>query len=205
MTFSFLKGFGLGFSLILAIGAQNAFILRMGLERQHIFWLCLFSATSDAVLITIGIGGLGQVLAPMMAASFWLYLLAAGWLIIYGVMRLKDAFTGASVLEADGRKQMSLRAALVMIAGLTWLNPHVYLDTVVLLGGISATLPVGDKLPFGIGAVMASFVFFFSLGYGASWMGQYLKNPKVWIKIDIGIALVMFWIAAGLIYSAVSA
>lgn len=205
MMISFLKGFGLGFSLILAIGAQNAFILRMGLERQHIFWLCLFAACSDAVLITLGVGGLGALLAPIADASFWLYLLAAGWLIIYGVMRLKDAYSGASVLEAEGRRQMSLKAALVLIAGLTWLNPHVYLDTVVLLGGISATLPQGDKLPFGIGAVLASFVFFFSLGYGASWMGKYLKSPKVWIRIDIGIALVMFWIASGLIYSAFNA
>ena len=206
MMFPFLKGFGLGFSLILAIGAQNAFILRMGLERQHIFWLCLFSACSDAALIALGIGGLGTLLAPIMEeAAFWLYLLAAAWLITYGLMRLRDAFTGASVLEADSRKQMTLGTALVMIAGLTWLNPHVYLDTVILVGGISATLPAGDKLPFGVGAVMASFVFFFSLGYGASWMGRYLKNPKVWTKIDIGIAVVMFWIAAGLIYSAFNA
>ncbi len=205
MMLTFLKGFGLGFSLILAIGAQNAFILRMGLERQHVFWLCLFAAVSDAMLIALGVGGLGRILAPMADASFWLFLLAAGWLIIYGMLRLKDAWTGASVLEAGQRKQMTLGAALVMVAGLTWLNPHVYLDTVVLLGGISATLPEGDKLSFGLGAVLSSFTFFFALGYGASWMGRYLKNPHVWVKIDIGIAVVMFWIASGLIISAFNA
>ena len=206
MTISFLKGFGLGFSLILAVGAQNAFILRMGLERQHVFRICLFAAVSDAILIAIGVGGLGRFLAPMASASFWLYLLAASWLIIYGLLRLKDAYTnaymGASVLEACARQRMTLGAAMAMIAGLTWLNPHVYLDTVVLLGGISATLPVGEKLPFGLGAGLSSFVFFFGLGYGASRMGQYLKDQKIWIKIDLGIALVMFWIAAGLILAA---
>ena len=202
MFVALIKGFGLGFSLILAIGAQNAFILRMGLQRQHVFWLCLFAAVSDAILITIGVGGLGRLLEPMAAASFWLYLLAAAWLIVYGILRLKDAFTGASVLEAGTRQTMSLRAAMIMVAGLTWLNPHVYMDTVVLLGGISATLPMGDVLPFGIGAATASFVFFFMLGYGASWMGRYLKDNKIWIKIDLGIAVVMFWIAAGLIISA---
>ena len=203
---TFLKGFGLGFSLILAIGAQNAFILRMGLERQHVFWLCLFAAVSDAVLIALGVGGVGRLLAPMADASFWLYVLAAGWLTLYGVLRLKDAWSGASALEASnkvaGRKPMTLAAALLMVAGLTWLNPHVYLDTVVLLGGISATLPEGDKLNFGVGAALSSFTFFFGLGYGASWMGRYLKDANVWIKIDIGIAVVMFWIAAGLIISA---
>lgn len=202
MALSFLKGFGLGFSLILAIGAQNAFILRMGLERQHVFWLCLFAATSDATLIAIGVGGFGRLLEPMIAASFWLYLLAAAWLIFYGMLRLKDAYTGASVLEASTRQRMTLRAAMLLVAGLTWLNPHVYLDTVVLLGGISATLPSGEKLPFGIGAALASYTFFFALGYGASLMGGYLKDARIWIKIDIGIALVMFWIAGGLIFSA---
>ena len=204
MIFPFIKGFGLGFSLILAIGAQNAFILRMGLERQHIFWLCLFSAVSDAVLIAVGVGGVGRLLEPMVSASFWLYLIAAAWLIIYGLLRLKSAFDGSSILEADKRRQMTLPMALLMMGGLTWLNPHVYLDTVVLLGGISATLGAGEKWPFGLGAAISSFVFFFTLGYGASWVGGYLRDPKMWRRIDFGIALVMFWIAAGLIFSAVS-
>jgi L-lysine exporter family protein LysE/ArgO len=202
MVLALLKGFGLSFSLIAAIGAQNAFILKMGLERQHVFWLCLFSASSDALLITVGIGGFGRLLAPIASATFWLYLLASIWLITYGVLRLKDAYNGVSSLEAGKRRKMSFGAAMMIIAGLTYLNPHVYLDTVILLGGISATLPAGEKLPFGIGAAAASFVFFFILGYGAAWVGQYLKSPKIWSRIDIGIAIVMFWIAGGLLISA---
>jgi L-lysine exporter family protein LysE/ArgO len=205
MIFPLIKGFGLSFSLILAIGAQNAFILRMGLKRQHVFAVCLFAAISDAILIIVGIAGLGRILASIDSASLWLYLLAAAWLAVYGVFRLKDAWKGASSLEAGTPRRKTFATAMVMLAGLTWLNPHVYLDTVVLVGGIAATLPQGERLPFGIGAVAASFIFFFTLGYGSAWLGGHLENPKIWSRIDFGIAVVMFWIAAGLIFSAFNA
>ena len=200
---SFIKGFGLGFSLIMAIGAQNAFVLRTGLEGRHIFAICLFCAVSDAVLITVGVAGMGALLAPLESVTAWLYGGAALWLIVYGGMRLRDGLTGQSQLSADQSQSKPLWPALSMVAGLTWLNPHVYLDTVVLLGGISAPLPIAQKWAFGIGATTSSFVFFFILGYGARALSPWLNNPKTWQKIDFGIAAIMFWIATGLIIAAI--
>ena len=201
---SFLKGFGLGFSLIMAIGAQNAFVLRTGLDGRHIFIICLFCALSDALLISLGVAGMGALLAPLESITTWLYIGAAMWLITYGGLRLRDALSGRSQLNADQSQSKPLWPALSMVAGLTWLNPHVYLDTVVLLGGISAPLIGVEKWSFGIGAILASFVFFFSLGYGAKALSPWLNNPKIWQRIDFGIAAIMFWIAFGLIIAAVT-
>lgn len=199
---SFMKGFFLGFSLILAIGAQNAFVLRTGLEGRHVFAICLFCAISDAILITLGVGGMGAILAPLESLNFWLYLIASLWLFTYGAMRLKDAMSGQSQLKAENNEIKSLWPSLSLVAGLTWLNPHVYLDTVVLLGGISAPLGGAEKWSFGLGAIMSSFVFFFSLGYGAKALSPMLNSPKTWQRIDFGIAVIMFWIAIGLVIAA---
>ena len=196
------KGFLLGLSLILAIGAQNAYVFRAGLSGIHVFAICLFCAVSDAVLIALGITGMGAVLGGMEDFSFWLYLMAAGWLIGYGLLRGRDALKGASSLKAAGEGGKSLHSALLTAAALTWLNPHVYLDTVVLVGGIAATLEPGERVLFGAGAMTASFVFFFGLGYGAKAIGGYLTSPKSWMRIDLGIALIMFWLAAGFLIAA---
>lgn len=197
-----MKGFLLGLSLILAIGAQNAYVLRAGLNGTHVFAICLFCALSDAVLIALGITGMGAVLGGMEDVSFWLYLLAAGWLSGYGLLRLRDAIKGQSSLKAEGSGQHKLIPALVMAAALTWLNPHVYLDTVVLLGGIASTLAPPERAVFGLGAAISSFVFFFGLGYGAKAIGRHLTSPGIWKRIDLGIALIMFWLAAGLLAAA---
>ena len=201
-----IKGFMLGLSLILAIGAQNAFVFRAGLEGRHVFAVCLFCALSDAVLIIIGISGAGAVLGGVDGLTFWLYLVAAVWLIFYGCLRWRAARLGASSLNAnEGASEATtkgLGASLAVVAGLTWLNPHVYLDTVILLGGISVGLTRSEAVLFGSGAVVASFFFFFSLGYGARVLGGQLTSPKIWARIDYGIALVMFWLAAGLLVAA---
>jgi len=199
---TFFQGFGLGFSLIMAIGAQNAFVLRTGLDGRHVFIICLFCAVSDAALIALGVGGVGAFLGRWEGLEFWLYLIAAIWLIVYGGLRLREAFRGGAVLSLEDTASKSLWPALSMIAGLTWLNPHVYLDTIVLLGGISAPLPVMQKWSFGLGATLSSFVFFFGLGYGAKALSPWLRTPKIWRRIDILIALIMFWIALGLIIAA---
>lgn len=199
---TFFQGFGLGFSLIMAIGAQNAFVLRTGLDGRHVFIICLFCAVSDAALIALGVGGMGAFLGRWEGLEFWLYLIAAIWLIVYGAMRLREAFRGGVALSLEGSETKPLWPALSMIAGLTWLNPHVYLDTIVLLGGISAPLPVMQKWSFGMGATLSSFVFFFGLGYGAKALSPWLRTPKIWRRIDILIALIMFWIALGLIITA---
>ena len=199
---TFIKGFLLGLSLIMAIGAQNAYVLRAGLRRMHVFAICLFCALSDAVLIAVGITGMGAVLGGMEDMSFWLYLVASGWLFGYGLLRLRDALRGQSGLNSEGGERQSLGPALLMAAALTWLNPHVYLDTVVLLGGIASTLGPAERLSFGTGAALASFVFFFGLGYGARAVGKYLTSPASWKKIDLGIAMIMFWLATGFLTAA---
>ena len=197
-----IKGFMLGLSLIVAIGAQNAFVFRAGLEGRHVFLICLFCAVSDAILITIGVSGAGVLLGGVDGLVNWFYLIAAAWLIFYGCLRWREARSGASSLQASTADTRGLARSISIVAGLTWLNPHVYLDTVILLGGVSASLTGRDAVLFGVGAVTASFVFFFALGYGARSLGGQLTNPKIWARIDYGIALVMFWLAAGLIIAA---
>lgn len=197
-----LKGFMLGISLIMAIGAQNAFVFRVGLEGRHVFAICLFCALSDALLITVGVSGAGALLGQTDDLVFWFYLIAAGWLAFYGSLRWREARSGQSSLQASQKNTAGLQRSLMVVAGLTWLNPHVYLDTVILLGGISATLAGDQRLMFGIGAVVASFSFFFALGYGARALGGQLTSPKIWARIDYGIAVVMFWLAASLVIAA---
>ena len=202
---AFINGFLLGMSLILAVGAQNAFVLRVGLAGHHVFAVSLFCAVSDALLIVVGISGVGTLLSSVGGIAVWLYLGAAAWIGGYGILRLRGAVKGDESLRMAGRISAKIGRLLAAAAGLTWLNPHVYLDTVVLIGGISATLEPAERALFGIGAALASFVFFFSLGYGARALSGKLKSPTVWRWIDLGLALVMFWLAGGLIWAALSA
>jgi len=198
MTASMIAGFALGFSLILAIGAQNAFVLRQGLRREHVFALCLTCAVSDAILIAAGVAGFGSLaqaapwFEPMMRYGGALFLT---W---YGLRSLASAWRGGAAMELAEGQRSSLRAALLTVLAFTWLNPHVYLDTVVLIGAISAQSP--DRLAFGIGAVLASFTFFFSLGYGARALAPVFAKPRAWQALDLGIGLTMWSIAAGLLF-----
>lgn len=196
-----LQGFLLAFSLILAIGAQNAFVLRAGLRNQHVFVICSFCAISDIILITLGINGMAVILAPLAEHMIWIYLAAALWLISYGVLRWRDARSGQSALNADESAAKGFWPSMMVLAGVTWLNPHVYLDTVVLVGSVSSTVADADKIYFAIGAYAASLVFFFSLGFGAKAFGKTLTSPKIWARIDYSIAILMFWIAGGLIWA----
>jgi L-lysine exporter family protein LysE/ArgO len=194
-----LTGFGTSFSLILAIGAQNAFVLRQGLIRAHVFWVCLICALSDAALIAVGIAGIGSLstAAPWaIAALTWG---GAVFLVIYGALSLGRAFHPGALRAAD-QGTGSLRAALLTCLALTWLNPHVYLDTVGLIGAISTGFPGFDgKLAFATGATLASFTFFFSIGYGARLLAPVFARPRAWAVLDILIALVMWSIAATLL------
>ncbi len=195
---SYLTGFSLSLSLILAIGAQNAFVLRQGLLRRHVFWVCLTCAASDAVLIAAGVGGFGWLvteapwLAPMMRWA------GAAFLIVYGGRAAWSAWTGGGALRAAAGQAAGLRATLMTCLALTWLNPHVYLDTVVLLGSVAAQWQ-GSRLAFGAGAVTGSFVFFFALGYGARLLTPVFARPVAWRILDALIAVLMWSIAAGLI------
>ncbi|MGI9395732.1 MAG: LysE/ArgO family amino acid transporter, partial [Boseongicola sp.] len=189
----FLAGFSLGFSLILAIGAQNAFVLRQGLRRSHVFAVSLTCAVSDAVLIIAGVAGFGLIAESYPWVGPVLRWFGAIFLIVYGAAAARSAIRGDSTLVADGSKNLSLTAALATCLALTWLNPHVYLDTLVLIGSVASQYE--NRLPFGFGAVTASFVFFFSLGYGARALAPFFAKPAAWRILDACIAALMWTIA----------
>ncbi|WP_425072661.1 LysE/ArgO family amino acid transporter [Sagittula sp. S175] len=191
-----LAGFALSFSLILAIGAQNAFVLRQGLMRRHVLPVVLVCATSDAVLITAGILGIGALTQAMPWFESAMRWAGAAFLTWYGLRTLRSARRGGAAMQA-GAEAQSLRAAVLTCLALTWLNPHVYLDTVMLIGAISAQY--ADKLAFGIGAAAASGVFFVSLGYGARLLAPVFARPRAWQVLDAVIGLTMLSIAAMLL------
>ena len=197
MTTTLIAGFALGFSLILAIGAQNAFVLRQGLRREHVFVLCLTCAVSDAILIAAGVAGFGSLAEAVPWFETAMRYGGALFLIWYGLRSLASAWRGGAVMEIGTGPRTSLRAALLTVLAFTWLNPHVYLDTVVLIGSISAQYE--DRLSFATGAVTASFVFFFSLGYGARILTPVFKRPRAWQMLDTGIGLVMLGLALKLV------
>ncbi|MEO1551901.1 MAG: LysE/ArgO family amino acid transporter [Pseudomonadota bacterium] len=191
-------GFLTAFSLILAIGAQNAFVLRQGLMRAHVFWICLTCAASDALLITAGVLGFGAITERVPWFPKAMLYGGAAFLIVYGGLRLRSGIKGGHSLDPSASAQ-ALWPALVTCLTLTWLNPHVYLDTLALLGAISTQFEGMAKLAFGLGAVTASFVFFFGLGYGARALTPIMRSATSWRVLDIGIALLMWALAAGLL------
>ncbi|PTV97258.1 L-lysine exporter family protein LysE/ArgO [Rhodobacter aestuarii] len=193
-------GFRLGLGLILAIGAQNAFVLRQGLRREHVFAVALFCAASDALLIALGVSGMGTLsnLAPWVAEALrWGGVAFLTW---YGMRAALAAWRGGERLEAGAGAAPTLRSVMVTVAALTWANPHVWLDTVVLLGAVSAQFP-GQGLAFGAGAVCASFIFFFALAYGARLLAPLFAKPIAWRVLDALVALIMFSVALKLALS----
>ncbi|UWQ34139.1 LysE/ArgO family amino acid transporter [Leisingera sp. M527] len=195
---SLLAGFALGLSLIAAIGAQNAFVLRQGLRRQHVFWICFTCAGSDAVLITAGVFGFGSLALAVPWFEQAMRLGGAAFLIWYGARALRSAWRGGETLDTAGEGAGgALAPVLATVLALTWLNPHVYLDTVVLLGSISAQYP--EPLVFASGAAIASFTFFFTLGYGASLLAPVFARPCAWQVLDAIVGLTMWAIALKLL------
>ncbi|MDQ7261999.1 LysE/ArgO family amino acid transporter [Paracoccus sp. PS-1] len=193
---AYLAGLGTALSLIVAIGAQNAFVLKQGLMRRHVLATCAFCALSDAVLITAGVLGAGALAARapwFLEAMRWG---GAAFLLAYGARAFRAAWLGGESLRA-GQGAAGLAATLGVLAALTWLNPHVWLDTVVLIGSISAGWE--DKSGFVAGAVSASVIFFFSLGYGARWLSPLFARPLAWRVLDGLVGLVMWSIALGLV------
>ena len=196
MLSAFLTGFILGFSLILAIGAQNSFVLRQGLMGRHVFIVALFCSLSDALLISIGVAGISIFLNNYIdLLSDWLFGISAIWLAGYGLLRLRDAVIGKSALIAENSSENGLVSTLSFLSVLTFANPHVYLDTVVLIGSVSQQFPGDTKLAYVLGASIASFVFFFSLAYGAKFLSPTMQRPIAWRLLDSLIAFVMFTLA----------
>jgi L-lysine exporter family protein LysE/ArgO len=195
MTTAFLAGFLLGLSLILAIGAQNAFVLRQGLRREHVFAVALTCALSDAVLIAGGVAGFGALvkaapwLAPVMRFG------GAVFLLFYGLKSLWAAWRHPGALDPAADQGKSLGRTLMMCLAFTWLNPHVYLDTVVLLGSISAGYGA-VRIWFGAGAASASLLFFFALAYGARLLRPLFARPSAWRVLDVLIGVTMLALAA---------
>lgn len=192
------SGLLLGGSLIIAIGAQNAFVLRQGLLRRHVFILCLICATSDAALIALGVAGLGALISSSELLLSIVTLGGAAFLAAYAVLALRRAIS-PQPLEAARQTDTSLAGAIATCLAFTFLNPHVYLDTVLLVGGLSARYDGAARIAFGGGAMAASFVWFFSLGYGARLLAPFFARASSWRILDGLIALVMALLALSLI------
>ena len=196
MLTAFLTGFILGFSLILAIGAQNSFVLRQGLMGRHVFIVALFCSLADALLISIGVAGISIFLNNYInLVSNWLFGISAIWLAGYGLLRLREAIIGNSTLVIESASSKGLLATLSFLTVLTFANPHVYLDTVVLIGSVSQQFSSNTKFAYVLGASIASFVFFFSLAYGAKFLSPIMQKPIAWRILDSFIAFVMFALA----------
>ena len=189
----YLSGFLLGLSLIIAIGSQNAFVLKQGLKREHIFFVCLFCAVSDALLISAGVGGFGAVTARYPHVIDIAKIAGVLFLLGYGLQSLYASIRVSHALNVDGQVVSSLKKALLLCFGFTWLNPHVYLDTLVLVGMVSTG--AASKLTFAIGAISASFFFFFALGYGARLLRPLFEKPKAWNILDALVGLLMLYLA----------
>jgi L-lysine exporter family protein LysE/ArgO len=202
MVSAFLTGFFLGLSLIIAIGAQNAFVLKQGVLGQHVFFVALFCALADALLIGIGVAGISFFLNNFIREnSNLLFGFSSLWLLGYGILRLKAVLKSDTTLEIETSISRGLVPTFSILAILTFANPHVYLDTMVLIGSISQQFYENEKISFALGASLASFVFFFSLAYGAKLLAPKMQSPSSWQILDFLIALIMFTIAIKLAYA----
>lgn len=197
----FIQGLGLGAGLIIAIGSQNAFVLRQGLKREHHFAIATLCFVIDAALITLGGLGVGALVASTPTLSTGAAVFGAAFLFIYGVLAFRRTWVGEVLKTENGAtpKRMSLNVALVTTLGFSLLNPHVYLDTVVLLGGISGQHPWPDRAWFLGGAVIASFIWFYALAFAATKLAPLFRAPITWKILDATIGVVMWAIAFSLV------
>jgi L-lysine exporter family protein LysE/ArgO len=194
----YVTGLMTGLSLIVAIGAQNAFVLRQGLVGAHVFAVSLACSLSDAALIALGVISFGQiaVVTPWFVPAMRYG--GAAFLIWYGARNVYSALRSSEALAAWDARSASLAQTLAMCLALTWLNPHVYLDTVMLLGAISTRFP-GEQASFGAGAMTGSFLFFFALGYGATALRPIFASQASWRALEALVAFTMWTIAFKLI------
>ena len=194
-----LAGFGLSLGLILAIGPQNVFVIRQGLMRSHVFAVCLTCALCDALFILLGVLGAGAYFSSVASLERILVYGAALFIAGYGLLRLRAACRPQAMV-VDQLEEQPLRPTLVAALGFTFLNPHVYLDTLLLLGGASTRFIGSDKVAFASGAILASFVFFFALGYAAKRLAEVFTRPSAWQRIDAFIGVTMLCIAVFVVW-----
>lgn len=200
---AFISGFLLSAALIIAIGAQNLFVLRQGLKREHVGQIVLFCSFADLLLIALGVAGVGAFLSAMPQLVTIATLAGAAFLGWYGVNALRRMAVPGD-MTTESTPTLTLRRALAMTAAFTFLNPHVYLDTMLLMGTIGAARPVGMRPFFVLGAGLASFVWFATLGFGARLLRPVFAKPAAWRVLDAGVGGVMLALAASLIYHAFS-
>ena len=194
-----ITGFALSLSLILAIGAQNAFVLRQGLSGRNVLLVCSICSISDAILIILGVFVVGELVSQS-GNSDILEIAAVVFLLAYAVTRFRSSITGSDGLDMNSSDHSeSAFKTFVLTMGFTWLNPHVYLDTLLLIGGGAAGLEGEQRLAFAAGAVIASFVFFFLLGFGARSISHRISDPRTWQWIDAGVGITMLLVASSIL------
>ena len=194
---TFLSGFSIGLSLILAIGAQNAFVLKQGLLRKHVFLVCLICALSDAILITLGVMGFGEIVLAYPWIELFSKYAGAFFLISYGLISLYSSAKNTHNLIPSKDSKDLISSTVITCLAFTWLNPHVYLDTVIMLGSISTQF--SETHLFGLGAITASFAFFFSLGFGASKLTSYFEKQRTWQILEVCIGATMIILGINLL------
>tara|TARA_Y200000002_G_scaffold360844_1_gene346437 strand:+ start:397 stop:1029 length:633 start_codon:yes stop_codon:yes gene_type:complete len=203
LFFSYFQGLLLGLSLIIAIGAQNLFVFNQGLIGKHIFLVCLFCSISDTFLILIGYLGIYIIINDNIFLQNLIIFLGFIWLLIYGILKIRYGLLidknnfNIYFTEISNR---SLTKTLFALAGITWFNPHVYLDTVFLIGSISNSIEQQKQIPFLIGCMSSSFLFFFLIGYLGFKIGPLIKTPIMWKKINILFGIIMIILAFYIIF-----
>ncbi len=198
MFLALLKGFSTSGGLIVAIGAQNAFVIRQGLLRRHLLLTALLCSGIDAFLILSGVLGFGHVVSVCPSLIELSKYFAIVFLGFYGAFSLKSAFKPRPLDDVESKVLLSTKRTILMLLALSLLNPHVYLDTVILLGNIASQQPVHEQLYFAVGAISASFIWFFAITYGSYFLAPLLRKQSVWRVIDSLIAFIMWGIAISL-------
>jgi len=195
---AFLKGIGLGGSLIVAIGSQNAYLLRQALKREFVFTCIAICIICDVALIGAGVAGMGKLITEAPVLLFWIKIGGAGFLFWYGLRAARSAMHPSALVAKDNNTEPDRKKVVAAMLVFSLLNPHVYLDTVVLLGSIGGQQPANGRLYFALGAMLASAVWFSSLGLGARYLTPVFARPNAWRILDGIIAIVMWSLAISL-------
>lgn len=195
----FIQGLIVCFGLIVSIGAQNAFLLKQGILKQHVFAVALICFLGDVFLMTVGVLGLGELISQRPIVSLIIAILGAIFLFTYGSQSFISMFRSSGALTQSSEKASSLKRVLMITFAITFLNPHVYIDTVVILGAIGGKLALSEKIAFLSGALSCSLVWFFGVGYGAGFLAPYFAKRRVWQILDFITGLIMYAIAISLV------
>ena len=199
-----LQGLGLAAGLIIAIGAQNAFVLQQGLKRQHVFVTASICTFSDAILILLGIGGLGTLLTANSAVAHIVTWAGVLFLLVYGFRSFQAAFASKTFeAKASPVQSVRLRDTVTTALALSILNPHAFLDTVVLLGSVGAQYHLVERFAFALGAMLASLIWFFSLVYSSAWLAPLFRHQRTWRVLDMSIGCVMWSIVFSLLWKVI--